>query len=167
MNELFFDYATKEYVQARIAEAMHQAGGGGGGDSGTLKLISEYTATEDVSAIQINFTDNMRGYDVYRILLEGETNRNENPCLAFNAEPSTGTYGENFTANTPKTMKAIASVFDQNDSQILLCYQGSGITVVRNNRANLPISYLKIIPYYADGLFKTGFSIKIYGGNIE
>ena len=31
MDELMFNYATKEYVQARIAEAMAYAGSGGGG----------------------------------------------------------------------------------------------------------------------------------------
>lgn len=132
-----------------------QTGGGGG-----LTLLADYTADEDVSAIQIDFTPEMQAYNQLTIKLEGSFNRQEYPCPAFNEEPNTRAYLAVFPSNTNRVAYVhLAPLRNANGGISYYPFYGA----TRDLPAvSMPISYFKVACYYADGLFKAGFNIKVY-----
>ena len=145
---------------AQMVTAIGSISGGGG-----LDLIADYTAPEDVSAIQIDFTSAMQGYGCYMVVLEGQFNRNEYPCPAVNDEPGTSFYMSAVSANTNARRVFYLLNYDLSGGAWTLAKGTSGATAAKS--FNAPISYIKIATYYADGRFKTGFNVKVYGGKAQ
>ena len=118
--------------------------------SGGRTLLADYTASEDVSAIQIDFTEAMQGYDLYEILFTGTFNKQPFPYA-----------GVNTATNTRYLNK-----FNTNNWIFFISKVGNAYAAVISNSTQYPISELQYIhtrAYVADAVFQAGFNIKIWG----
>lgn len=132
----------------------------GGGSSYEMKLLYETApTTEQVSAIKIDFTSSMLGYDVYRIVLLGTFVKNPYPYVGINTETSTG-YLNPASGTTPSNSHWEGYLAKLGTSYV--SYLGA-----RANLVNGDLSYFHARSYVADGYFNTGFVVQIWGCNYE
>lgn len=133
---------------AQMATEIGSIRTGGGGKV----LLADYTASEDVSAIRIDFTSEMQGYALYEILCTGSFNKQPYPYAGFNTTTSTGYLN---SVGTNVWAAFIAIIGDQ--------YAYMPV----NGRASVyplgQLSYFHMRAYAADGVFRAGFNIKIWG----
>jgi hypothetical protein len=131
---------------AEMVTAIGSISGGGG-----RTLLADYTASEDVSAIQIDFTQAMQGYDLYEILFTGTFNKQPYPYVGVNTSTNTS-YLNGFNSNHNWG-----------------CFIGkinNQYGVFFGSRVGYPISELQYFHtrvYVADAFFMAGFNIKIWG----
>lgn len=132
----------------------------GGGSSGGMKLLSTYTATEDVSAIKIDFTTAMQGYDVYVVKLEGTVTGSIGPYFGINTETNTRYYGQ--LTGSHKYVSLIYQYNDLSDNGMLALIGGSGTQTIAS-----PLQYLHIRAFNTSSVIKSGTTVQIWGGNYE
>lgn len=147
--------STDDMTPLEMPALIRSISGGGG-----MELLADYTATEDVSAIQIDFTSAMQSYDCYMVVLDGQFNRNEYPCPAVNGEPETSFYMQLASANTNVKRAFYLLNYDLNGNTWAIAKGPLGNAI---KQFTTPINYIKVMAYYAEGRFKTGFNIKVYG----
>ena len=122
--------------------------GGGGG----LVLLADYTASEDVSAIKIDFTESMRGYTYYIVELNGVVTGSVGPYIGLNTETANRYYGQLTGSYIYSAM-----IYAYSDTRAALV--GGSAT----QTCNLPVEYLHIRAYNANSIIRTGATVKIWG----
>ena len=132
---------------------------GGGGSSGGMKLLYETApTTEQVSAIKVDFTSDVLGYDFYRIVLLGTFTGSAYPYVGINTETNTAYLN-------PFPTQPSNSRFE--------CYivkVGSGYNSMIGSRPaaiNGDLSYIHARAYNANTVFNVGFVVQIWGCNYE
>lgn len=155
-------------VEMYLDEIAENGGGDSGGDSGggseSMAVVADFTAQEDVQSIQIDFTDSMRGYDFYIVVLNGAFTAREYPCPAVNEEPDTARYINQWEKDTVDTRAFY--IINTGLPEIQNAYIWSGQNNATFRKFTAPINYVKIATYYANSRFKTGFNVKVYGGKM-
>lgn len=123
-----------------------QTGGGG------KTLVASYTASEDVSAIRIDFTQAMQGYTYYIVELNGNV---------------TGTAGLYFGLNTDTSNRYYSQLTGSYIySAMINVYSSTKVALVGGSATqtyDLPISYLHIRAYNENSIIRTGAAVKIWG----
>ena len=146
-----FDFANNKGFADAIA-AIPTGGGGG------VELIADFTATDDVSAINIDFPQNKQNLQCYIVKLLGETSNTEWVYPGLNTDTvSTGgayfspakTY-DSFFCISPRNLNAMDGY--------LIIGQHSEFAINDTTIRNL---YLRL--YNASSTFKNGFNVKIFG----
>ena len=171
------DYLIHDSTLEDIADAIRNKTGGssliapedmsteiasisGGGSSYEMKLLYETApTTEQVSAIKIDFTSSMLGYDVYRIVLLGTFAKQPYPYVGINTETNTA-YLNPVGGTSPYNSHWECYVAKLGTSYV--AYLGS-----RANFVSGDLSYFHTRSYAADGYFNTGFVVQIWGCNYE
>lgn len=137
----------------RIVVALPDYAGGGGGG---MKLLHETAPlTEQVSAIKVDFIQDMLGYDFYRIVLLGTFSKNPYPYVGFNTETSNRYLNAwTDTAQVSSHWECFLEKAENNYFASLGAYTSS----ITGNP-----SYFHARPYSADAYFNTGFVVQIWG----
>ena len=133
---------------------------GGGGSSGGLTLLHTYTATEDVSAIKIDFTTETQGYDVYVVKLEGTVTGSIGPYFGINTETNNRYYVQ--LTDSYKYVAMIYAYKDLNNNSQVSLVGGSG-----TQTTTAPLQYLHIRVFNTSSVIKTGATVQVWGGNYE
>lgn len=136
-----------------LTDAVQTLVDGYGQGGGGKVLLADYTASEDVSAIRIDFTSEMQGYALYEILCTGSFNKQPYPYAGFNTETNPK-YINSVIGNTVW----VVFVGKLNDQYAYMPVNGVGTTYPLNQ-----LSYFHMRAYAADGVFRAGFNIKIWG----
>lgn len=147
---------TPEDMPTEIASIS----GGGGGSSYEMKLLYETApTTEQVSAIKVDFTSDMLGYDFYRVALLGRFAKNPYPYVGFNTETN------NRYLNAWSSTSVGSSHFEcfllKAENTYFASIGASTVAITGNP------SYFHARSYSADGYFNTGFVVQIWGCNYE
>ena len=132
---------------AQMATEIGSIRTGGGGKV----LLADYTASEDVSAIQVDFTSEMQGYELYEILLTGTFNKQPYPYVGVNSATN-NRYLNGFNGN--------------HNWGCFIKKFGTGYAAFLGAEVRSPIASLQYFHarvYVADGVFRAGFNIKIWG----
>ena len=134
--------------------------GGGGGSSYEMKLLYETApTTEQVSAIKVDFTSDMLGYDFYRVALLGRFAKNPYPYVGFNTE--TNNRYLNAWANTSVGSSHFECFLAKAENNYFASIGANAGAITGNP------SYFHARSYSADGYFNTGFVVQIWGCNYE
>lgn len=131
---------------AEMVEAIGSISGGGG-----KTLLADYTTSENVSAIQIDFTETMQGYELYEILFTGTFAKQPYPYVGINTATST---------------RYLNSYNSAHNWGCFIKKFGTGYVAYLGASLQYPIASLQYFhtrSYVADGFFMTGFNIKIWG----
>ena len=114
-------------------------------------LLADYTAAEDVTAIQIDFTEAMQGYELYEILFTGTFTKQPFPYVGVNSATNTR-YLNGFNGN--------------HNWGCFIKKFGTGYAAFLGAGVHYPIASLQYFHtrvYVADAFFMAGFNIKIWG----
>ena len=142
---------TELMTPAEMVEAIEGITGGG------KTLLADYTASENVSAIQIDFTEAMQGYDLYRVVMTGTFNRAPYPYVGVN------TATNNAMLNSFGAGGTIVAVTRW---ECIIAFAGGVYFLFAQNRETPitgAIQYFHTRAYASDAVFQAGFNIKIWG----
>ena len=136
------------------------------GGGGALTLLADYEVTEAVTALQIDYTNSMDGYDYYIMEFEGSMDAAGYMCPQINKTNYTEYYLSP-AANTHQLRRFfVAPVLSADSSAINRWMVGAGgSTAVAIS--NVPLQYFYLRAYYTTTNFNVGSHFRIYGGVIS
>ena len=134
----------------RIVVALPDYGGGGG--EGGMKLLHETAPlTEQVSAITVNFTEDMQGYDFYKIVLLGTFTGSYYPYAEINSD----------TGNLYLNPLAI---FSSRWECFIDKINNTYIALISSRSTNHDtLQYFHTHAYNANSYYNEGFVVQIWG----
>jgi len=145
------------------AEMVTAIGSISGGEGAKWKLIADYTTNENVQAIRIDFTDEMKSYDYFRFEVTAAGTPNVYPCPQINTTNSQKYIGS-YTSGLLKTYSGVITRFSNFGDVycICCCYNTSNAAPIQSG----DIQYFYFRQYYEASVWKAGANVKIYGVKI-
>lgn len=119
---------------------------------GGLELLADYTASEDVSAIKIDFTASMLGYTHYIVEMNARFTGSSTPYIGLNTETANRYYSQ---LTSSYIYSAMIYVYDSARAALV----GGSAT----QTYSLPIEYLHIRAFNENSVIRSGANVKIWG----